>query len=205
MTPTSKKYEIVNLYVYGWESDYLCITQSMIAYEIEIKVSRADFKNDVKHKADKHLLFEGGDKLGKFNKNDGMPNYFYYAVPHGLITAEEVPEYAGLIYVERWGVSTVKEARKLTNEKFDPEKMKLADKFYYNMWNWRDKFEKFRDIESDIKWYKKQLRGFNDTFNTYENLLGEKEWEICELKDKIKELEDEIKRRDSENCEGTVS
>ena len=204
LSPSTKKYDIANLFIYGWESDYLIITQSMLAYEIEIKVSRSDFKNDVEHKKDKHLLLEGGGMLGRFNKESGMPNYFYYAVPDGLVQPDEVPEYAGLIYVKLWGTEIVKEAKKLTDEKFDPEKMKLTDKFYYNMWNWRDKFEKFRDVEADIKWYKKQIRGFNETFNTYENLLGEKEWEISDLKDKIRELEDEIKRRDSENCEGTV-
>ena len=204
LSPSTKKYDIANLFIYGWESDYLIITQSMLAYEIEIKVSRADFKNDLKKKTDKHLLLEGGGKLGRFNKESGMPNYFYYAVPDGLIQPEEVPEYAGLIYVKVYGVTIVKEAKKLTDEKFDPEKMKLTDKFYYNMWNWKDKFEKFRDVEADIKWYKKQIRGFNETFNTYEELLGSKEWEISDLQDKIKKLEDEIERRDSRDGEGTV-
>ena len=49
-SPNSKKYEITNLYVYGWESDYLAITKSMIAHEVEIKISRSDFKNDTKNK-----------------------------------------------------------------------------------------------------------------------------------------------------------
>ena len=93
LSPATKKYEMANLYVYGWESDYLIITQSMLAYEIEIKISRNDFKNDTAHKKDKHLLLEGGDMLGKFNKESGMPNYFYYAVPAKLIQPEEIPEY----------------------------------------------------------------------------------------------------------------
>ena len=58
MSPNTKKYEITNLYVYGWESDYLAITKSMVAYEVEIKVSRPDFKNDFKNKQDKHLLLK---------------------------------------------------------------------------------------------------------------------------------------------------
>ena len=157
LSPSTKKYDIANLFIYGWESDYLVITQSMLAYEVEIKISRADFKNDLKKKTDKHLLLEGGDKLGRFNKESGMPNYFYYAVPDGLVQPEEIPDYAGLIYV-KYGVTIVKEAKKLTDDKFDPEKMKLTDKFYYNMWNWRDKFEKFRDADEQIKWLKKQIR-----------------------------------------------
>ena len=200
-----KKYEMANLFVYGWESDYLAITQSMIAYEIEIKVSRADFKDDIENKRDKHLLLEGNDTSGKFNRDSGMPNYFYYAVPDGLVQPEEVPDYAGLIYVKIYGVTIVKEAKKLTDEKFDPVKMKLTDKFYYNMWAWKDKFEKFRDVDADIKWYKKQIRGFNDTFNTYEELLGKKDWEIVTLNAKIKLLENEIKERDRETGSGSMS
>ena len=205
LSPSTKKYEVANLYVYGWESDYLIITQSMLVYEIEIKISRNDFKNDFKNKQDKHLLFEGGEMLGKFSKAGGMPNYFYYAVPAGLIKPEEVPEYAGLIYVKQWGTEIVKDAKKLTDEKFDLEKMKLTDKFYYSMWNWKDKFDKFRDADEKIKWYKKQIKGYNDTFNHYEELVGEKDWEISDLKDRIKELENEIKRRDNEEGAGNLS
>ena len=28
LTPNAKKYEMENLFVFGWESDYLCITKS---------------------------------------------------------------------------------------------------------------------------------------------------------------------------------
>ena len=192
MSESAKKYQVVNLFIYGWESDYLAITNSMIAHEVEIKVTRSDFKNDLTHKTDKHLLFEGGNKLGRFSKAGGMPNYFYYAVPANLVKAEEVPAYAGLIYVQPWGVEIVKEPKKLTDEKFDPEKMKLTDKFYYNMWSWRDKFEKFRDVDADIKSYKKQIKGYNETFNHYEELIGEKDWEISDLRDRIKELEKQV-------------
>ena len=196
LSSSTKKYDVANLFIYGWESDYLAITKSMMAYEVEIKISRADFKNDLKKKTDKHLLLEGGEMLGRFNKESGMPNYFYYAVPDGLVQPDEIPDYAGLIYV-KYGVTIVKEAKKLTDEKFDPDKMKLTDKFYYNMWNWKDKFEKFRDADEQIKWLKKQIRGYNDAFNHYEELLGEKDWEISELKDKIKKLEDEIKKENT--------
>ena len=50
LTPNAKKYEMENLFVFGWESDYLCITKSDLIYECEIKISRSDFHNDFKHK-----------------------------------------------------------------------------------------------------------------------------------------------------------
>ena len=204
LSESAKKYEIQNLYVYGWESDYLIITRSNLAHEIEIKISRADFKNDFKHKEDKHLLFEGGDKLGRFSKAGGMPNYFYYAVPEGLITEEEVPEYAGLIYLQPWGTKVVKKAKKLSDEKFDVDKMNLVDKFYYNMLSWQHKYEEVKNGAELINDLKHQIKGFHKLFNDYEEKLGEKDWEISELQDKIKELENEIKRRDTENSEGNV-
>lgn len=204
LSESTKKYEITNLYVYGWESDYLVITRSNLSYEIEIKISRADFKNDFKNKEDKHLLFEGGNKLGKFSKAGGMPNYFYYAVPDGLIKADEVPDYAGLLYLQPWGVTFEKEAKKLTNEKFDPDKMNLIDKFYYNMLSWQRKYEEMADSAETIKDLKRQLKGVNKTFNDYEELIGNKDWEISDLKDEIKKLKNEIERRDNQDSERNV-
>ena len=55
---STKKYVIENLYVFSWESDKLIETRSGLIYEFEIKVSKADFKNDFKKK-DKHVILEG--------------------------------------------------------------------------------------------------------------------------------------------------
>ena len=190
-SPNSKKYEITNLYVYGWESDYLAITKSMIAHEVEIKISRSDFKNDTKNKIDKHLLLEGGERLGKFTEN--LPNYFYYAVPDGLISVDEVPDYAGLIYVTPWDCRVVKEAKKLTNKKFDPVEMNLTDKFYYNMYSWKAKYEALLDSASaeDLKRYKKMEKSYADDVKMYEKLLEEKDGQIDVLETELNKLKDE--------------
>ena len=52
---SSVKYNIDGLYVFDWESDKLLETKSGYIYEFEIKISKADFKNDFKHKKDKHI------------------------------------------------------------------------------------------------------------------------------------------------------
>ena len=188
-SPNSKKYEITNLYVYGWESDYLAITKSMIAHEVEIKISRSDFKNDTKNKIDKHLLLEGGEKLGKFTGN--LPNYFYYAVPDGLISVDEVPDYAGLIYVTPWGCQVAKEAKKLTDKKFDPVEMNLTDKFYYNMHNWKAKYEALWDSAEDLKRYKRMEKNYVDDVKMYEKLLEEKDEQIDVLETELIKLKNE--------------
>ena len=132
LSPSSVKYFTENLNVYDWESDVLKITKSGYAYEFEIKISRGDFKNDFKHKKKKHLLLENKEN------NSKMPNYFYYVVPEGLVTEDEVPEYAGLIYVYAtiignsrvyYQFQEIKAAPKLHTNKIDENNLKLIDKF----------------------------------------------------------------------------
>lgn len=122
------RYILKNLYVFGWESDLLFLSTSGIWTEIEIKVSRADFLADLRNKTEKHEIL-------KDTQNRMKPNRFFYAVPEGLVQPEEVPEYAGLIWVTEWfSVQTViKIAPQLHRTKITPEELKLADKFYYNM------------------------------------------------------------------------
>lgn len=92
-----------------FKPDILIITKSRFAIDIEIKISRADFKADFK-KETKHLYLK--DKLGK-------ESYFYYAVPKGLVSIEEIPTYAGLIYVNVESVEIVKKAPLLSKHKID--------------------------------------------------------------------------------------
>ena len=188
LSESTKKYEITNLFVYGWESDYLAITKSMVAYEVEIKVSKEDFKNDFKNKQDKHLLFEDGNMIGRFPKGSSMPNYFYYAVPEGLISPEEVPDYAGLLYVQPWGITFVKQPKKLTDEKFDIVKLYLADKFYYNMLSWQRKYEEVIDSAEELKDLKRQIKAYHKDIMMYEEMLGKKDWEIDDLKEQLKKV-----------------
>jgi hypothetical protein len=95
----------------------------------------------------------------KENKNK-MPNYFYYVVPTDLIKEEEVPDYAGLIYVDKciignnrpwYSFKEIKNAPKLHSNKIDEHNLKLVDKFYYNYIHWKHKHEK------DLEDYKKIL------------------------------------------------
>lgn len=149
------RYIMNNLYVFHatWESDYLAMTKAGYLYECEVKISRADFKNDWKKKRKHQILegtympkevdvFERGKWVNRISETVLKPHYFYYAVPEGLIGVDEVPDYAGLIYIcdvyPRFKI--VKECKKLHNEKYTPDQLNLTDKFYYNMINWRDKY-----------------------------------------------------------------
>lgn len=166
----SWKYNVNGLYVFEWESDKLIWMKSGYIYEFEIKVSRADYKNDFKHKKDKHIILQGPTDQEKYmpscyqhyewNKknyasledylsgitpdstslivNHKKPNYFYYAVPEGLIQLEEVPDYAGLIWIEkeyryiRQSLVIKKQAPRLHKTKYKDAELNLGEKFYYN-------------------------------------------------------------------------
>jgi hypothetical protein len=174
LAESTKKYDLFNLFIYQWESDYLAITRSDIVYECEIKISRQDFLNDSKKK-NKHLIIEGN--VNGILYDYDRPNYFYYAVPDGLIKVDEVPDYAGLIYANPGYINVVKPAPKQHNGKFDYEKHNLMDKLYYNLNNYRDLYK-----ESDILELKKTIKAQEKQMFWYDEELSKVNLENDELK-----------------------
>lgn len=67
--------------LWGIESDRRCRRVS-----IEIKVSRPDFRSDVKNRM-------------KQRRARMLCNEFYYATPGGLLTHDDIPQWAGLIEI----------------------------------------------------------------------------------------------------------
>lgn len=145
-----------------WQCDLYAIARSHRATEYEVKVTRADFKAD----AEKAQLWFGDHKLGdrpiterhqergyeRRNKHELLaardprcPNRFYYVVPAGLLTAEEVPEWAGLIYLKPransghwhfWGREIVRRAPQLHNVKLGQEHVDAINRTLgYRFWN----------------------------------------------------------------------
>lgn len=206
--PNSVKYNIDGLYVFDWESDKLLETKSGYIYEFEIKISKSDFKNDFKHKKDKHIILENkpdGDKYlpryyeaikragESFHKyadenpyylatNHKRPNYFYYAVPTGLIGENEVPDYAGLIYVNEYdGIVVVKKAPCLHKEKYSDEQLNLGEKFYYNMVTWKNRAKKnekkTKEVENKLL-LELTARGHEKTYEELQEELNKTKWEL---------------------------
>ena len=74
----------------------------------------------------------------EYIRNHRRPNYFYYAVPEGMIQPEEVPEYAGLIWILkeysyiRQSYVIKKQAPQLHKQKYKDAELNLGEKFYYN-------------------------------------------------------------------------
>lgn len=188
----SHRYKFVNVFYFNNESDFLSFLPNGFCYEVEIKISRSDFKADFKkqkhtiHSANgKKYYTEKGREIfssnpdwdfcrnfpelvecrdytdpysWKYNKremislyyrafssvtfrefqNESLPNKFFYAVPVGLISKNEVPEYAGLLYInEDLSVTKIKDAKFIHKEILKPEKMFNKAYFAYESELWR--------------------------------------------------------------------
>ena len=189
----SWKYNVDGLYVFAWESDKLIWTKAGYIYEFEIKISRSDYKNDFKHKGEKHLvlastiatesqqaiqqlLFEETKKkylhwsdeavrnhcdIERIVEGKKMPNYFYYAVPEGMIQPDEVPPYAGLIWIlkeynhVKSSFVIKKQAPCLHKTKYTDGELNLGEKFYYNF---KSALRKQHEAEKLAEQYRKDLQ-----------------------------------------------
>jgi hypothetical protein len=114
------------------EADFVTVNQNSFVSEIEVKVSRSDFKADFRNKKRKHIYLNEAQKhVTKANGWLCMPNYFYFAVPEGMVSPNEVPEKYGLIYVKEnhlpvsgtsFELRVVKKAKQLHKNKITPRK-----------------------------------------------------------------------------------
>lgn len=124
-------YRLSNVYMFGSECDFFAISKSGYVVEVEIKISRADFKNDFKKKTS-----NGKDKHEYLSSESTFkPNQFYFAVPEGLIKPDEIPKEYGLIYYHYGTYAQIKKrAKYLHKEKLLDNKVfitRLLSKFYH--------------------------------------------------------------------------
>jgi hypothetical protein len=119
---------------HGWEADLASVSKTGMLYEFEIKTSRSDFLADFKKSMRTYVAGEAGR-----NKHDAMerklhgsdmprteweirrnmpprqywtPNYFYFITPEGLLNADDLPPYAGLLEFKDGYASNAVIARK---------------------------------------------------------------------------------------------
>lgn len=134
-------YGIKNSFIFrhDWECDFFCVSREGYSFEIEAKISKADFKNDAKKEKHKLFIDDTTKRL--------RPNRFYYAVPKGLIKEEDIPKYAGLIYVDGTHAYIEKRAPFIHKTKTDFRKI-LCDKFYYQ---WLNDKRKLHHLEYELE------------------------------------------------------
>lgn len=92
---SSNKALIPNIYWFTseFECDAVMISNQNHLTEFEIKCTKADFENDFRHKEEKH------GRLDSMKDISIIPNHFYFVCPEHLIPPNQVPNYAGLIYI----------------------------------------------------------------------------------------------------------
>ena len=128
-----------------WEADVFELTDAGYWREYEIKVTRADFRQDQGKRAWRKPT--GADRKGYHNKHDLLaardtagPSHFWFVCPAGLIGAEDVPEWAGLIHMTdcvrgprkyRLRDVVVKPAPRLHKEKCRPQVAEKARECCY--------------------------------------------------------------------------
>ena len=98
--------ENVKYLLHHWEMDVISISKSGMMYEYEVKISRSDFKADLKKSKQSFYTKENLVKAW-------TPNYFAYACPKDLIKLEEIPDYAGLYYCENGEVIEMKKPKRI--------------------------------------------------------------------------------------------
>jgi hypothetical protein len=113
-----------------FESDLLVLSKSGYASTVEIKVSKADLKNDLKKKHIK--ILDHPTHSDNFIERYYKPfRYFYYAVPLELkeFAIDQIPDFAGLLTIQdndRWSetrrtVELVKPCKQLYKTKWTEE------------------------------------------------------------------------------------
>lgn len=149
----------------GWfECDVFSVTKSGYFFEHEIKLTVSDFRADVHKQRDEWVSGWGPDQVRNTDKKHDLinganiagPRAFFYVAPEGMLTAEQVPAWAGLMeasYGNEWsakeqkilptktiGLKVLKEAPKLHKHKVDPKVIEhLQGLFYWRYWNLRTK------------------------------------------------------------------
>lgn len=193
---TQPAFEMIGLFFYAWESDYLAISKAGYVYECEIKISHSDFLNEAAHKQEKMRLLGGEDMtVAKYHSYDKYgiecgkepmqkPNYFWYVCPEGIISEAECPKFAGLMYITDSGTfRCIKSAPCLHTAKYDTQadlhRRDMRDKFYYAMWNWIRRY--WRDVgkAKDIA---------PQTVAAYERALDKQAEEIADLEYRISSI-----------------
>lgn len=137
--------------LHWYECDLFVVTGTGFSIEYEIKLSAADFRADW-NKGGKHERL-AGRHLGLF-----CPTRFFFAMPEGLVPEQDVPTYAGLMFLRRVGrrhmpVETiVRQAPRLSSRKVpDTVVRHMQGSAYYRFWNERFAFVQYKRDEAAIR------------------------------------------------------
>lgn len=145
-----------------WECDLFAVSKDGYFVEYEIKTSAADFYKDSRktRNFDRGLLALNNPNInGEKNKHDLLaskstlgPSRFYFVMPEGVISSDEVPDWAGIMRASKFGhrtcVGVERKAPRLHREMVNEAVIHHIQKlFYYRFWNERRKDRGFAKLE----------------------------------------------------------
>ena len=135
-----------------WECDLWRITKAGYVYEYEIKLSASDFRADFKkarRRYDRALRVWREEYKHKMlaERSVTAPNYFTFVMPQGLVDESEIPEYAGVIFLNEHGFfASRKKSPKLHKCKTERTVIDHARHcMSHRYWNLRNKIALQRD------------------------------------------------------------
>ena len=91
-----------NMYYYRFESDMITLSKSGYITEYEVKLTKSDFYADLKKTA-----IHNRKSITRHNMliSGQAANRFYYVLPKGMVPEEDIPKWAGIIYIrpaDKW-------------------------------------------------------------------------------------------------------
>lgn len=129
---------VPNAYLGFWEMDVAVVTPSGYLWEVEVKLTKSDWKADLKKEKWEHFEM----MLGPETK---VPSRFYYCVPPELVAGgipEWVPEKAGVLVIRpqpntnyNYRIDGARAPKRIHNNKLDHRHIvSLYRKIYARMW-----------------------------------------------------------------------
>lgn len=137
-----RNFLIPNVYLSAFEMDLAVITPSGYLWEVEIKRTRSDWKNDLtKGKWERYRAWHNDPAVG-----NRVPSRFYYAVPYQLVSSgvpDWVPAEAGVLAIDEFAdgsrewakVRNVRAPKRLHKNRIEQrEIVALYRKIYVRFW-----------------------------------------------------------------------
>lgn len=133
-----------------YECDLFVVTKAFYSIEYEIKLTLSDFKADVR-KTTKHKRLAGEQWEG-WPASKQRPTRFFYVTPEGLVSAEDVPDYAGLVWFRRICADSpgllrtrIRSAPRLKGERLTDKTIEhMKNMAYGRFWSDRLAFDNYR-------------------------------------------------------------
>lgn len=163
--------ENVKYLINDFELDVISYSKSGMLYEFEVKISRGDFKADLKKR--KHLFYIHLPEKG--------PNYFSYVCPRNLIKQSEIGTGVGLYYVDNDEVIEIQAPKRL--HKIIHDKVKILEKICrvnserQFLGSCRLTFENKEHIAKTAKYFKPVIGGPDQFIVTTQPIIMKKELE----------------------------